>query len=136
MIKKLLILVAIDQITKVIFASRDFFVGLLHIHPAKNFALSFGLNFGSQLNLSILVIAMSVFAYFFYRSFSQSPRLAQFAFILILSGAVSNIFDRIRLGYVQDFLDLGLKFTFNLADIYIIVGLLILLFNPFVVEHE
>lgn len=136
MIKKFLILAAIDQITKVIFTSRDFFIGPLHIHPAKNFALSFGLNFGSQLNLSIVVIALVAFAYFFYRSFSQSPRLAKFAFILILSGAFSNILDRLRLGYVQDFLDLGLKFTFNLADIYIVVGLLILIFNPFVVEHE
>ncbi len=45
---------------------------------------------------------------------------------MILAGAVSNLLDRLTLGYVRDFIDLNLGFTFNVADIFIVLGLLAL----------
>jgi signal peptidase II len=47
---------------------------------------------------------------------------------LVTACALSNIFDRVYLGYVRDFWDLRLGFTFNLADAFIILGLIFLLF--------
>jgi len=47
--------------------------------------------------------------------------------ILILSGAVSNIVDRLRFGCVVDFIDLKFWPVFNLADIFIVLGAIFLL---------
>jgi signal peptidase II len=41
---------------------------------------------------------------------------------LVVGGSVSNLADRIRLGHVTDFLDLGWWPAFNLADTFIVVG--------------
>jgi len=46
---------------------------------------------------------------------------------LITAGAVGNVIDRIRLGYVIDFFDLGWWPVFNIADIAIVCGALLLL---------
>jgi signal peptidase II len=40
----------------------------------------------------------------------------------VLGGSVSNLLDRVRLGYVTDFLDLAYWPSFNLADTFIVVG--------------
>ncbi|MDP4001391.1 MAG: signal peptidase II [bacterium] len=47
--------------------------------------------------------------------------------MFVFAGAVSNLGDRLVLGYVRDFVDLGLGFTFNLADIFIVIGLILIL---------
>lgn len=53
------------------------------------------------------------------------------AYALILGGALGNLFDRFRLGKVIDFIDIGIKnlrwYTFNLADAYIVIGILMIL---------
>lgn len=46
---------------------------------------------------------------------------------LILSGAISNLIDRVYLGCVTDFIDLKFWPVFNLADVYITAGVIILL---------
>jgi signal peptidase II len=55
------------------------------------------------------------------------------ALALILGGALSNLFDRIRLGRVVDFLDVYCRSyhwpTFNLADCAIVVGAWVLVFQ-------
>ena len=60
---------------------------------------------------------------------------------LILGGAVGNVIDRIRLGYVVDFIDwhVGDHYhwpTFNVADSGIVVGVFVLLFLSYVVDRE
>jgi signal peptidase II len=124
----LLIFLAGDQITKAFFGSRDFFVGFIHLHALKNRALSFGINFGDKVNFIILAIAIVLFLIYFVKNF----RLNKIGFwlLLILAGAALNLFDRIYFGFVRDFIDLGLGFTFNLADLYILTGLAGLLFSP------
>lgn len=49
--------------------------------------------------------------------------------LLILSGAISNIVDRFYFGCVIDFIDLKFWPVFNLADIYITIGSIVLLFS-------
>jgi len=115
-----IVLVMVDQITKAIFSSRDFFVGFMHFHLVRNYGLSFGLDFGSKVNLVILLIASALIIFFATR---QKFNLLS---ILIAAGASSNIVDRIIFGYVRDFWDIGLGFTFNVADLFIILGLLLL----------
>jgi signal peptidase II len=121
--KKIFALILLDQITKLIFSGRDFFLGPLHIHLVKNFGLGFSLNFGLLSNLIVIATALAFFIYYYFHHQSAMSWWGEVIFILILSGALSNIIDRLYLGYVRDFLDLGLGFTFNLADAMIVVGL-------------
>ena len=57
------------------------------------------------------------------------------ALVLILAGAVGNLIDRIRVGYVVDFIELyygAWRFpTFNVADMVIFLGALILILELF-----
>ena len=58
---------------------------------------------------------------FFARSGARHPVLPV-ALGFVLGGSVSNLVDRVRLGHVTDFLDLRYWPAFNLADIFIVVG--------------
>jgi len=49
--------------------------------------------------------------------------------VLIFSGAVSNIIDRIRFGCVVDYIDLKIFPVFNLADVCITIGAVLILIN-------
>jgi lipoprotein signal peptidase len=50
-----------------------------------------------------------------------------FSLILILSGALSNIIDRLYFSCVTDFIDLKIWPVFNLADCFIVIGVIIIL---------
>jgi signal peptidase II len=122
--------IILDQITKLIFTRlgrRDFFIGLLHIHPVKNYGLAFALNFGLLPNLILVSLGLLFFVYYFFIHQQEFYGARRTVFILVFAGALSNIIDRLYLGYVRDFVDLGLGFTFNLADVFVIAGLLLIL---------
>ena len=80
--------------------------------------------------LAIPVIAIFVLGYLFYRA-KPDDRLSLWAFSLIICGAAGNLVDRVRLGYVVDFLDFYVESwchwpAFNIADSAIVVGVALL----------
>ncbi|MDO9573693.1 MAG: signal peptidase II, partial [Candidatus Contubernalis sp.] len=48
--------------------------------------------------------------------------LMKFGLTLIIAGALGNLIDRVRFGYVIDFLDFGFWPVFNIADMALVVG--------------
>lgn len=116
----------VDQITKAIFASRDFLFLGMHFHLVKNSGLSFALNFGHLTNISVVVLAFVIFGWYVWKN-RHLEKLLNMGTALILAGAISNIFDRLYFGYVRDFWDVPLGFTFNLADVFIVLGIIIML---------
>lgn len=58
-------------------------------------------------------------------------KIENYPMILILSGAISNLIDRLYFGCVIDFIDLRFWPVFNLADSFIVIGSLILLAKYF-----
>lgn len=107
---------------------------LMRIAKSYNDGGLFGL-FGTAAPLlalaSLGVIALIV--WFERRAATSGPLLMTVTLGLLLGGALGNLLDRLRLGYVIDFVDMGLGnqrwFTFNVADAAIslaIVGLLVL----------
>jgi signal peptidase II len=102
--------VAADQVTKQLVArtlalgDSVELAGPFSIHHVHNSGIAFG----------CLVL-------FFARSGRRHP-LLPVALGLVLGGSVSNLLDRVRLGYVTDFLDLAYWPSFNLADTFIVVG--------------
>jgi signal peptidase II len=54
--------------------------------------------------------------------------LVRIALGLLLGGAVGNLIDRIRLGEVVDFIDVGAWPVFNLADSAVVVGVILIIY--------
>lgn len=102
-------------------------VGPLSIHHVQNSGIAFGL-FSSATAMVTVVTAIAIvwMLAFFYRSGSRHPVLPA-ALGLLIGGSVSNLVDRIRLHHVTDFIDLNWWPAFNLADSFIVVGVVILL---------
>jgi signal peptidase II len=126
---------AADQVTKHVVVSRldlgesVHVIGPFSIHHLQNSGIAFGL-FASA---TLLVIALTTAAVawmlvFFGRSGARHPVLPA-ALGLVIGGSVSNLADRVRLGHVTDFLDLRYWPAFNLADSFIVIGVLILVLS-------
>ncbi len=64
--------------------------------------------------------------------FTVDSPLVRFSLGLLLGGALGNLVDRVRLGYVVDFVDVGINQTrwpsFNVADSSFVIGVAILIF--------
>jgi len=124
---------AADQLTKHIVSSslgldeERQVVGPLSIHHVQNSGIAFGL-FASATPIVTVLTAVAVgwMLLFFARSGSRHPILP-IALGLLIGGSASNLTDRIRLGHVTDFIDLRFWPAFNLADSFIVLGVLILL---------
>jgi signal peptidase II len=68
------------------------------------------------------------FQFSIFNKFSSFKlKIFNIALTLILSGAISNIIDRLQLGCVIDFIDLKFWPIFNLADVFIVLGAILLL---------
>lgn len=124
---------AADQLTKQIVTGRlqldagTHVVGPFWIHHVQNSGIAFGLFASATAAVIALTgIAVALMLLFFARSGSRHPVLPV-ALGFVIGGSLSNLLDRIRLGYVTDFLDLRYWPAFNLADSFIVLGVGILL---------
>ena len=133
------VLVAFDLLSKKIvfdsidlhtFISLTFFLDLTHIH---NFGISFGLFSGLISPWLLIIIGLLVVGFIFYLMKSASDMFEEWSFLIIISGALSNIIDRIFNGYVIDFIYFHYKDffwpAFNFADIYITIGIIMIVIN-------
>lgn len=86
---------------------------------------------GRSIFLLLIPAAMLVFGLVYLFIKPNLPTLALVGFSCVIGGGIANIFDRIYYGSVTDFLyiDLGIAHTgvFNLADVSIVTGLLLVL---------
>lgn len=82
----------------------------------------------------ISLLAMA-FILYLYARLRPGQRLLALALALVLSGALGNFIDRVRFGYVIDFIDVRYGTfrwpTFNVADIAISIGVALLLLESF-----
>lgn len=110
--------------------------GMIDMVSVYNRGVAFGMFNTSQqciLRTTLLtVLSAGVFVLLFFVSlFSKEiTRLSMVSLSMIMGGAAGNIIDRIRLGYVVDFIDAYLKNahwpTFNVADSAITIGAILL----------
>jgi signal peptidase II len=125
--------VAADQITKAIVRSELAYqeavdlAGPFAIHHVRNTGIAFGLFPGQAEPVTILTgIAVIWMLVYFARAGARHPMLPV-ALGLLLGGSLSNLADRIRQGYVTDFIDPEYWPAFNLGDVFITVGVIALL---------
>ena len=125
-------LVVFDQLTK-IQIENNFFVGdtieiisnFFHITYVQNRGIAFGVFQGKINAISIATtIAIIGIIIYFFKNFKKIEVIERIAYMVIISGAIGNMIDRIFRGYVVDMLDFrGIwQYVFNLADVYINLG--------------
>jgi len=121
-----ILLVVLDQITKlliqkIITGSITIINNILYLSFIKNTGAAFGILKNQTMLLvwfSVIVIGVILFVY------DKIPKIkvVQIFTALILGGTVSNLIDRLRLGYVVDFIDFKIWPAFNLADAGVTIG--------------
>jgi signal peptidase II len=98
-------------------------------------AFSFLSDAGGWQNLFFVGIAfvVSVIILFMIRRLGASDTQVAVALMLVLGGAVGNVIDRVRFGYVVDFIDVYYRAwhwpTFNIADSAITIGAVLLVLD-------
>jgi len=105
----------------------------------KNPDLAFSLSLPQTAIFLIISAIIIVLGIFLYKSFKKGDLFLFFSFLLIISGAISNLIDRIIHGAVIDFISFNIvsfQFAvFNLADVWIVLGVALLIFKePFKVK--
>jgi len=93
-------------------------------------------NFRRPFFIGVSVVAMFFILYLF-RRLEPGQHLMMIALSLVMSGAVGNFIDRLRYNYVVDFIDCHIRHrfkwpTFNVADIVITIGVVLLFLEMFV----
>lgn len=139
------LIVCLDQITKTLvdrymalYESRSIVDGLVKLTYVQNRGAAFGIFSDADLpNQHWLLAVVSLLALgaiaFYAWKLPAGSRLPRVALALIMGGAVGNLLDRLRLGYVVDFVDVfwGAHHwpAFNVADSAISIGVALLLLD-------
>jgi signal peptidase II len=102
-------------------------LGPLGLTLSHNRGVAFGLAGGAGAPLVLVtLVALGVVGYLFARNPTRPGMWV--ATGLLAGGAIGNLADRVRVGYVTDFVDLPPWPPFNLADMAITAGVLLLVF--------
>ena len=115
--------------------------GFMDLTFVENRGVAFGMFSGQRWFILLLTGIIAVGLIWFYMTMPKKKEYfpLRVSLVLVLSGAIGNIIDRLFRGYVVDFFE----FTFfewpvfNVADIYVVVGVILLaLMVMFVVKDE
>ncbi|MCI7207133.1 MAG: signal peptidase II [Clostridiales bacterium] len=128
------ILIGLDQIIK--YWALNYLKELNSIPVINNiFSLTYVENRGAafgmlQNNQSIFILVAAVASCFglYYLHSKKVNNLGKIGILLVISGAIGNLIDRVRLGFVVDYLDFHIiwSYVFNLADCFVVVGTILL----------
>lgn len=129
------VVVALDQGTKALATSlvspgdRSEVLPFLAFENVRNKGVAFGLggDISAILIGATIVLLLGLLVFLASRNRGGWPIWLPAA--LLIGGALGNLADRVRDGAVTDFIDLPLWPTFNLADVAIVAGVLLLLFD-------
>lgn len=131
------VLIGLDQFTKYLAYEKLKPLGSISVIDnifsftfVENRGAAFGIFQGKTTILSIITVVIIICIIYFYIKLPKDKiyNWVKFSLILIISGAVGNLIDRIRQGYVIDFLHATfINFpVFNMADIYVVVGAILM----------
>ncbi|MBI3289361.1 MAG: signal peptidase II [Elusimicrobia bacterium] len=125
-------LLALDRATKVWAASSLQAVGTIPLIPffdltyVENTGAAFGMGRGANRLLTFVSIGLVIALQWMRRSWPKNDPWLQWGALLVTSGAVGNLYDRVAQGYVVDFLHLHHWPVFNVADSCITIGAMML----------
>ena len=140
------VLIIVDQIVKVAVVTNikddavTIIKGILRFSYCENEGVAFSLGNGHVPVFIVLNLLMICGLVVFYERNKKNFNLVnKIFFTMVISGGTSNLIDRAFRGYVIDFIDIGELFDFaifNVADIFIVCGIIGLVISVFVSEFR
>lgn len=125
----IVILVVIDQIIKWAVVQWkpcfNLLGDILKIDYSENTGTIFGMFEGKNMEFMIIAAVLCVMLALFMRKFVPRRTFKEKCYMLILSGGIGNLIDRIVRGFVIDYVSLKWIGVFNLSDIYIVIGFIL-----------
>ena len=111
-----LAVIILDRVTKILVQS--------HLAEA-----AFGMLEHQRLFFILMTVAVIAVLIYFWRRIKEEAIVVQLGAAFFLGGAVGNLIDRIETGFVIDFFDFYFWPIFNVADIFICVGVGLIVWN-------
>jgi len=102
---------------------------VFHLTYILNPGAAFGLLEHQTMFFVVIAVCMVLAAIYYYPKIPKEYRLLRFGAGLVVGGALGNVIDRIRTGYVVDFFDFRIWPIFNIADIGIVCGVGCIIFT-------
>ena len=141
----IIILFSIDRISKIKviseFNEHSYFINnFLNIDLVWNIGVGFGL-FSTDNSLIYNFLSFFIFIVItsLFYIFIKSSNLDKLIYAIIIGGALGNFYDRLVFKGVPDFIDLHYNnfhwFTFNAADIFITIGIIIFIIRSFFLKN-
>jgi signal peptidase II len=119
----------LDRIFKNIFLAKNSILnlGLINLSLAKNSQTAFGYWQPNILFYIIIALLIGFLIYKLHGAYLHHEVWSIWAFTLVLAGGFSNLLDRIKYNFVVDYIYLGNLSFFNLADLMIGAGIIVLI---------
>ena len=134
-----IIAILLDQLIKIIIKSKIFNSSIiliphvLNLTYVQNTGAAFGIGSNStSMFVAVNVVIIGLITYFIFSKKEELSKLILIALHLVLAGGIGNLIDRIARGFVIDYIDISplIKYpVFNLADIFLVVGCLIVVIS-------
>lgn len=128
------ILIGLDQIIKYwalnylqVVESIPVINNIFNLTYVENRGAAFGMLQNNQ-TIFIVVAAVASCYGLYYLHTKKMNNIGKIGILLVISGAIGNLIDRVRLGFVVDYLDFHIiwNYVFNLADCFVVVGTILL----------
>ena len=123
------------------FSERTHYINkYLNLDLIWNIGIGFGfLSTDSSIFYNLITVTIGIVIIFLLCVFAQSKKIDKLIYSIIIGGALGNFFDRLAYKAVPDFIDLHYNnfhwFTFNVADIFITIGILIFIIRSFFIKN-
>lgn len=150
-----LLIIVLDQLTKawilslpdvasieqipVGYVFAEVFPPVLRFTFVQNTGVSFGLFGGGEARWGLTIFSVLVSGALAWWATRADRRLLITAIGLVIGGALGNVIDRVRFGYVVDFIDVSgtgvFPWVFNVADSAITIGVVLLIIDSFLSER-
>lgn len=124
------ILIGLDQLSKYWalnylqkIGSTPVIQNVFHLTYVENRGAAFGMFQNNQMIFVVVAIVASIFGLYYLHT-KKMHSIGKVGIMLIISGAIGNLIDRVRLGFVVDYFDFRIiwEYVFNVADVFVVVG--------------
>ncbi len=130
MIFLIIIFLLLDQLSKILAINfNNLKLGFIQIENVYNDGIAFGMNSGNLSNAILVFLVICIIINFVYNQKEKLDNKTAIALSMVISGGIGNLIDRIFRGGVFDFIKIWNFPVFNLADCFIVVGWILLIWN-------
>ena len=113
----------------------------LNLYLIWNKGIAFGLlSFNENMIYNIITVLILIIIFTILIMIIKSKGFVKYSLVIVLAGALGNVFDRIYYSAVPDFIDFHINefhwFIFNIADIFVTIGVFCLIYVELFINKE